>query len=208
MFAKLTGLVDTVGDDWIILDVQGVGYQVLVSAKTLSRLPEVGQRTSLLTELLIRNELPALIGFADAHEQACFQKLVTVQGVGAKVALAILSALTPDELALAIYNQDKAQISRADGVGPKLAARLLTELKDKVILPEAVSLGVTTAMVAGKGSSVNDVFSALENLGYRRSEAAAAVSKAIEQHGSDADAGTLIRVSLSLLSQKITGAIG
>lgn len=206
MIAKLKGIVDSIGTDWLILDVQGVGYHVHASSKTLSSLPGVGAATSLLIDMLIRNELPALFGFTDAHEQACFQKLITVQGVGPKVALAILSALSPDELALAIYNQDKTQVSRADGVGPKLAARLITELKDKLMTPKLGAgehSGGTQA--ATSPSAITDVLSALENLGYKRSEVSFFVSKAVELHGTNADTAILLKASLALLSPKLTG---
>lgn len=206
MIAKLKGIVDSIGTDWLILDVQGVGYHVNASNKTLSCLPEVGTATSLLIDMLTRNELPTLFGFTDIHEQACFQKLITVQGVGPKVALAILSALSPDELALAIYNQDKAQVLRADGVGPKLAARLITELKDKLMTPKLGSADFGCTPATASSSTISDVLSALENLGYKRSEVSSFVSKAVEQHGTHADTATLLKASLSLLSIKLTGA--
>lgn len=209
MIAKLRGILDTVGLDWIILDVQGVGYQVTVSNRTISRLPEVGSPLTLHIVTLVRQEATCLFGFFDRDELETFEKLIVVQGVGAKVAMAILSALTPDELALALHHQDKAQILRADGVGPKLAARLLTELKDKIIVTNSVLLtqpsqrGSTSTSPLSSG--VSDVFSALENLGYKRGEAASAVAKAIDQHGAEADVSQLIRTSLGLLSLKLTG---
>lgn len=206
MIAKLKGIVDSIGTDWVILDVQGVGYHVHASSRTLSCLPDVGAATALLIDMLIRNELPTLFGFMDAHEQACFQKLITVQGVGPKVALAILSALSPDELALAIYNQDKTQVLRADGVGPKLAARLITELKDKLMTPKIGSADLGNTPTTASSSAISDVISALENLGYKRSEVSFFVSKAVEQHGAHADTATLLKSTLSLLSTKLTGA--
>ncbi len=205
MIAKLKGIVDTIGTDWVILDVQGVGYHVNASSRTLSRLPAVGSGAALLIDMLTRNELPTLFGFMDTHEQAVFQKLITVQGVGPKVALALLSALSPDQLALAIYNQDKTQISRADGVGPKLAARLITELKDKLLTPKIGSADFETIAAAAPSSTISDVLSALENLGYKRSEASPAVAKAVEQHGTSAQTAILLKASLALLSSKLSG---
>lgn len=206
MIAKLKGIVDSIGLDWVILDVQGVGYHVNASSRTLSRLPQVGEDASLLIDMLTRNELPALFGFMDSHEQACFQKLITVQGVGPKVALGILSALSPDELALAIYNQDKTQVSRADGVGPKLAARLITELKDKLMTPKIGAAEIVTSMPLASSSAISDVLSALENLGYKRSEVSSSVAKAVERHGTNAETSVLLKASLALLSAKLTGA--
>lgn len=212
MIAKLRGILDTVGLDWIIIDVQGVGYQVTVSNRTIACLPEVGSPLSLHIVTLVRQELTYLVGFLNWEERETFEKLIVVQGVGAKVALAILSALPPEELALAIHHQDKAQILRADGVGPKLAARLLTELKDKITITNQALLTQSSKrgeLVADKtiSSGISDVFSALENLGYKRSETASAVAKAIEQHGPDADVSQLIRTSLGLLSLKLTGKL-
>lgn len=209
MIAKLKGNLDTISYDGVILDVQGVGYHVNASSRTLAQLPDIGSPLTLFIEMLIRNEMPSLFGFLDSYEQAWFQKLITVQGVGAKVALAILSALTPDELSLAIHNQDKVQILRADGVGPKLAARLLTELKDKIVMSE---IKMTTSSSSfpqdcSHVTSISDVLSALENLGYRRSETAPAVAKAIEQQGANADIAILIRTALGILSSKLTGAV-
>jgi Holliday junction DNA helicase RuvA len=209
MIAKLRGTLDTIGLDWVILDVQGVGYNLFCSNRTLSRLPEQGAVVSFFTEMLIRNELPVLFGFLDTSEQICFQKLITVQGVGPKVALAILSVMGPDELALAICNQDKPRISRAEGVGPKLAARLITELKDKMMTfgGEGSLLRATSSSGEGERSSLEDVFSALENLGYKRSEVASSIAQAVDQQGATAAVPVLIKATLSLLSSRLMGGV-
>lgn len=202
MIAKLKGLVDSTGLDWVIVDVQGVCYQVFISSKTMAQLPALGEAVVLQIEMLVRQEQPILYGFASPFEQEWFNKLITVQGVGARVALALLSALTPDDLILAIQSADKTRICQADGVGPKLASRLVTELKDKV-------KGVTIAPSSQTGSSMGpaaDVISALENLGYKKSEAAPAVARAIEEEGATASTAVLIRTALSFLASKITGA--
>ena len=182
MIAKLTGRVDSFGADWVIIDVNGVGYLASCSRRTLSGLGAAGSPASLLVETRVREEMPYLYGFADAVERDWFRLLTTVQGVGAKVALAILSVLTPDRLTLAIAAQDKAAISQADGVGPKLATRLLSELKDK-----AGSIGATfevnmPAAAATTGGVTGDAVSALTNLGYGRSEALATVAR-LQQEG-------------------------
>lgn len=217
MIAKLKGILDTIGFDYLILDVQGVGYHVTVSTRTLTQLPSPGEALILWTEMLVRQEMPSLIGFLSLEEKEAFGKLIVVQGVGAKVALAILSVLTPTELALAIHRQDKDQIVRADGVGPKLATRLLTELKDKILISDAALTQSLPGMGRGKSgsapfssssTSIQDVFSALDHLGYRRSEAASAVAKAVDQHGAEADVSVLIRTALGLLSLKLTGTEG
>jgi holliday junction DNA helicase RuvA len=206
MIAKLRGVVDSAGEGWVILDVQGVGYRLFISAKTQASLPGDGEATSLYTEMLVRQEQPILYGFATETERAWFNTLITVQGVGARVALALLSALTPDELGRAIQTGDKALICRADGVGPKLATRLLSELKGKInnLVPEAL-------VVSGAGPSpppgtASDVLSALENLGYKRAEAVPAVARAIEEEGATAPTATLIRRALGFLASKINGA--
>lgn len=208
MIAKLKGLLDTIALDHVLLDVNGVCYQVYVSTKALSQLGGEGDKVVLYTETVIRNELPQLFGFINLAEQDAFRLLTTVQGVGAKVALAILSALTPDELNLAIYNQDKAQITRADGVGPKLALRLISELKDKVSHFGIKGIGPSASAshsTDNQPSQVSDAFAALESLGYRRSEAAAGIQYALQDLGSDAKAADIIRVALSSFSNKKVG---
>lgn len=197
MIAKLTGILDSTDLDSLILDVGGVGYLISASARTFSRLPDPGQKVSLLIDCLVRNEQTCLFGFCEKHEQDWFRILLNVQGVGAKVALAILSALSPDELAQAIATQDRALITRADGVGPKLATRIMSELKDKV-----AHLGLSVpAQVTSLNSGLSEAISALTNLGYKRSEAVEAVAKAAQQHGATASTEVLIRAGLSLLSQ-------
>lgn len=207
MIAKLKGIIDEITDDSVIIDVNGVGYAVMASTKTLAQLQGNGAPVALYTELLIRNELPCLIGFLTVIEQRCFQQLMTVQGVGARVALAIMSVLSPDELSLAIYNQDKSAIARADGVGPKLAARLINELKDKKMIAglgdiPSVSLSQKTP---SQGNAVTETFSALENLGYKRHEAAVAIQKALDANGPTASTSQLIKATLSILSSGMIG---
>jgi len=201
MIGKLTGTVDSLGEDWAILDVQGVGYVLSCSGRTLARLGRPGIAASLFTEMRIRDEVPHLFGFADRAEQDWFRLLTTVQGVGGRVALAILSALDAESLALAIASGDKAALARADGVGPKLAARIAAELKDRA---QTVSLRVVVGKAPADGqaqpaASPNaEAVSALVNLGYARADAFAAVA-AVSQ-GGDRPLGELIRSALRELS--------
>jgi Holliday junction DNA helicase RuvA len=195
MIAKLTGKIDSFGTDWVIVDVNGVGYLASCSRRTLTALGGVGSPASLLIETRVREEMPYLYGFCDATERDWFRLLTTVQGVGAKVALSILSVLTPDKLTLAIAAQDKAAISQADGVGPKLATRLLSELKDK-----AGGIGIAfevSAPLPGGTGITNDAVSALTNLGYGRSEALAVVARL---QGEDDSLGDIIRKALKELA--------
>lgn len=201
MIALLRGLVDSVGLDWAVIDVNGVGYIVSCSGRTLSRIA-VGQQAVLQVETQVREDAIRLFGFADIEERDWFRLLQTVQGVGGKVALAILSVLTPDQLVQAFASGDRAALSRADGVGPKLATRLLSELKDKIV---GLSLGAnwspTGAAAAPVAPSVNgDAVSALVNLGYGRSEAFGAVAMAAKRLGDGADLNSLIRAGLKELS--------
>ena len=200
MFAKLKGVVDTIGEDTIILDVGGVGYLVHASTRTLSQLPPVGEAMALFIETQVREDAITLFGFAKAEEQRWFKLLTTVQGVGARVGLSILSALSPSELGAAIAHQDKAALSRASGVGPKLAQRIVIELKDKVgtILPDfEVAPAAAAAGGAPSGGSVlADAVSALVNLGYRPAEASTAVSVAKGKAGEDASLDALIKAAL------------
>jgi Holliday junction DNA helicase RuvA len=206
MIAKLKGRVETIGIDHLLVDVNGVCYQVFTSVKTLSRIGCVGDPVVLFTEMMTRNELPQLYGFYDLSEQECFRLLITVQGVGARVALAILSILTPDELTLAIYNQDKGQITRADGVGPKLALRLISELKDKTsAITRSGSISHLPTANGTVPSQVADAFSALESLGYRRHEAAGAIQQAMQQLGQQASTAEVIRLALSTFNTKSVG---
>jgi Holliday junction DNA helicase RuvA len=205
MIAKLKGLVDELGEDWVVIDVNGVGYLVFCSGKTLARLPAKGEATSLLIETHVREDHIHLYGFADAGERDWFKLLTTVQGVGAKVGLAILSALTAEDIVHAIAAQDKKALTRANGVGPKVATRILTELKDKA---GGIALSSTTASSDGAaapaagsfGGAPAEAASALVNLGYGRSDALAAVSKANKKLGGNGDLQDLIREALAELS--------
>ncbi|MDR3437961.1 Holliday junction branch migration protein RuvA [Telmatospirillum sp.] len=207
MIAKLKGLVDSTGEDWAVIDVGGVGYLVFCSAKTLARMPRVGEVATVFVETHVREDHIHLYGFAEQAEKEWFRLLLTVQGVGSKVALAMLSALSPEDLSRAISAGDKAMLSRAQGVGPKLAARLVTELKDKVA---AISLTPFSPALAGNGGAaplaggvLEDAISALVNLGYRRIEAHAAVLKAAESLGEAAATGALIREGLKALGKEL-----
>lgn len=204
MIGKLKGLIDSYGEDFIILDVNGVGYVVQCSTRTLQKLPPIGEAAALSIETQVREDAIRLFGFTSDIERDWFRLLQTVQGVGAKVALAILSILAPGELADAIATQDKATVARAQGVGPKLAARIVAELKDKApafgsIDPNVVKLaGVDEAKSAPR--PVQDAISALVNLGYGRPQAAAAVAASIRALGETAEAGALIRRGLKELA--------
>lgn len=213
MIAKLRGLIDTIGDDYCIIDVNGVGYLVSASSKTLGKLAQ-GEEATLLTEMVVREDSLSLFGFADAWEKEWFTTLTKVQGVGAKVCLSILSVLTPAQLSQAISAQDKTSFCRASGVGPKLAARIVTELKDKIVtIPVGISgtnaddviEGTPAAQVVlpkdADYSKSEDVISALVNLGYQRLEAYRAVSKAVAENP-DANVPTLIRLALKEFAQK------
>ena len=197
MIARLRGVVDSIGDSSCVVDVAGVGYLVFCSSRTLAALPE-GMAT-LLTEMQVREDAITLYGFATASEREWFRLLTTVQGVGAKVALGILSALSPDQLIAAISSQDKAALTRAPGVGPKLAVRLVTELREKAgIMPGGGAAALPVPQAKGHAA---DALSALVNLGYRRAEAEGALAKAVEQHGEDAGLDVLIRTGLRALSK-------
>jgi len=199
MIAKLTGLVDQVGEDWLVLDVGGVGYLLFCGSRTLGRLPPVGQSARLFVETHVREDHIHLFGFMDEEERAWFRLLQTVQGVGAKVALAILSTLATKELSQAIANNDKAMLSRPAGVGPKLAARLAIELKDKAIAVLPPGSFLPSGPAAG---GLEDAISALVNLGYRRNEAQMAVVKAAATLGDDAKVPALIRAGLQELGKE------
>jgi Holliday junction DNA helicase RuvA len=206
MIAKLSGLLDSTGPDWLILDVGGVGYHVFASGRTLSQAPDIGQKFSLLIETLVRNEQMQLFGFAQESERNWFRLLLGIQGVGAKVALAILSALSPDDLHQAILAQDQTLITRADGVGPKLAGRITAELKGKAGGLGLSALGAPSPVPMGTSSlsgSVSEAISALSNLGYRRSEAIEAIAKSSQTLGTGASTEALIRHGLNLLSQSL-----
>jgi holliday junction DNA helicase RuvA len=202
MIAKLTGVLDHIVADGAIVDVGGVGYLVFASTRTLGQL-QLGAVARLLIETHVREDHIHLYGFIDAAERDWFRLLTTVQGVGAKVALAILSAVAPDDLTLAIVAQDKAMLARAEGVGPKLAARIANELRDKV---GGLALAVTNAAVpasqaANDPGATGDAVSALVNLGYRRAEAFGAVAAASRRLGGEAKVDALIRAGLQELAQ-------
>ena len=219
MIAKLSGRLDSLGADSAVIDVAGVGYQVFCSARTLNRFGEVGDAVAVLVETHVREDAITLYGFADGAERSWFRLLITVQGVGARVALALLSVLTPDDLIRAIAAQDRVALTRADGVGPKLATRILSELKDKV---GGMTLGSGTGpAAAGSGSGlgacgsgsvpaavvleaavVGDAVSALVNLGYGRGEAFAAALAAANALGATTTLSTVIRQALQTLGRR------
>lgn len=197
MIAKLTGILDQIGPSGIVVDVGGIGYLVACSSTTMGQLPRVGEQVSLLIETHVREDAIQLYGFPDRAEREWFRLLYSVQGVGAKLALAILSAHTPDAILQAIAAGDKAMLAEADGVGPKLAARLITELKDKI---GPVAVGPAAASPA-PNDEAGAAVSALVNLGYRRTEAFGAVSHAAQRLGRDAAVGDLIRAGLQELGR-------
>ena len=194
MIARLTGTLDDFGPDWAVIDVGGVGYLVHASARTLDALGVRGDRVTVHTELQVSENDMRLIGFASAGEREWFRLLTGVQGVGSKMALAVLSALSVDDLQRACAAGDAAMVARAQGVGPKLAGRIVNELKDKAGALPAPG-GVATA-AAPAGSVSADAVSALQNLGFKPNVATAAVARAIEELGEGAGLNELIRVGL------------
>ena len=202
MIAKLKGVVDSVDTDSAIVDVGGVGYLVSASARTLRDLV-VGAPVAVLVETIVREDAIALYGFLEVAERDWFRILTTVQGVGARVALSILSTLSPDEIARAIAAQDRATLSRPGGVGPKLAARLATELKDKAAAFGIASPASKTpeSLAVPAGSLHVDAVSALVNLGYRRVEAFGAVARASQRLGAEAKLDAVIRAGLQELAR-------
>ena len=194
MIAKLTGTLDDFGPDWAVIDVSGVGYLVHCSAKTLAHLGVRGDTATVYTELQVSENDMRLIGFASAGERAWFRLLTAVQGVGSKVALAILSALSTEDLQRACAKGDSAMVARANGVGPKLASRIVNELKDKAGGLPAASGAALAAVPAGSASA--DAVSALQNLGFKPNVAADAVARAVEELGDNAGINDLIRVAL------------
>lgn len=204
MIGKLAGTLDSVGEDHLILDVHGVGYLVHASARTLGNLPGVGEALSLSIETYVREDMIKLFGFASELERDWFRLLQSVQGVGAKVALSVQSVLSPGELASAIALQDKAMVSRAPGVGPKVAQRIVTELRDKAPAfsgSAAAEIGLQSAIGAGLApAAATDAVSALTNLGYSAQQASAAVSRALKKAADGADSAQLIRLGLRELA--------
>jgi Holliday junction DNA helicase RuvA len=205
MIGKLKGIIDSYGEDFIILDVNGVGYQVACSARTLQELPGIGQPATLSIETHVREDALRLFGFMSDVEREWFRLLQTVQGVGAKVALSVLGTLKPADLASAIAMRDKAMVARAQGVGPKVAERIVTELKDKA--PAYAGLDPAVVRLSGAVEEkrapqpLADAVSALVNLGYGQPQAAAAIAAAARNAGEGADAGSLIRLGLKELAK-------
>ena len=195
MIAKLTGLLDDFGPDWAVIDVSGVGYLVACSAKTLTALGIRGDACTVFTQMQVSETDIRLIGFASGAERDWFRLLTAVQGVGSKVALAILSALTTEELQRACAGGDAAMVARANGVGPKLASRIVNELKDKVGALPTMAGGVQLAAVPA-GSASGDAVSALQNLGFKPNIATEAVARALDELGDGAGLNELIRVAL------------
>jgi holliday junction DNA helicase RuvA len=196
MIAKLYGRIDETGVDSLVIDVGGVGYLVQASARTLAALGKVDDFATVFTEMLVSETDQRLIGFASRDERDWFRLLIGVQGVGAKVALAILSALEADDLARAIGSGDSAMVARANGVGPKLASRIVNELKDKVGALAGLGGGAKLAAAKAGNSNVSDAVAALTGLGFKPGEAQGAVALALEELGDGATLDALVRLAL------------
>jgi Holliday junction DNA helicase RuvA len=190
MIARLSGKLAETTSDSAVIDVQGVGYLIQASARTLDALGPIGGEVVILTELQVREDAWTLFGFGSSAERDAFRALTSVQGVGGRLALAILSTLSPDELARAVSQDDKAMIGRANGVGPKLAARIANELRGKLGAPAIGGAAVP------RGTVASDALSALANLGFKPAEASAAVNAAQDELGADASLDALVRVAL------------
>lgn len=203
MIAKLAGTIDHIGPEAVVIDVGGVGYLAYCSTRTIGRLPPPGSAAQLLIETHVREDHIHLYGFAEAEERDWFGRLMTVQGVGARLALAILSVLAPEQLALGIAAQDKTALTRAEGVGAKLAARIINELHDKTLGGASAAIPFLSMVPVGKAGSeaTADAVSALVNLGYGRAEAFGAVAAAAQRLGSGAETGALIRAGLHQLAR-------
>jgi Holliday junction DNA helicase RuvA len=205
MIGKLTGTLDSYGEDFVIVDVHGVGYIVHCSARTLQALPAAGEAVTLSIETIVREDLIRLYGFESNVEREWFRLLQTVQGVGAKVALSVLSTLKPADLATAVAMRDKALVARAQGVGPKVAERIVTELKDKA--PAYADIDPAVVRLSGAIDDrraprpIADAVSALVNLGYGQPQAAAAIATAAREAGENAETARLIRLGLKELSR-------
>jgi len=191
MIARLAGILAETSADSAVILAGGVGYQVQMSSRSLDALPAVGGNLMILTELQVREDAWTLFGFGSAQERDAFRALTSIQGVGGRLALAILSALSPDELARAVAHEDKAMIGRANGVGPKLAARIANELQGKLGVA-----GLGGAAPAPRAGAAADALSALANLGFKPAEASAAVNAAQDELGPDASLDTLVRLAL------------
>ncbi len=200
MIARLSGIVGELAEDFAVIDVGGVGYLVFCSSRTLGRMPAVGEAIRVEVETHVREDHIHLYGFIDTAERAWFRLLTTVQGVGARVGLAILSALTADELVQAVAAQDKTAVARANGVGPKLASRIVTELRDKVGGMALGSAGIAEITTATHADS-EEAISALVNLGYSRGDAFNVIAKAGKQLGEGAPLESLIRFGLKEMTQ-------
>ncbi len=204
MIGKLSGIVDSIGEDHLIVDVNGVGYLVYCATDILAKLPSIGEPAVLWIETHVREDAIRLYGFSSELERDWFRLLQSVQGVGARVALAVQSTLSPGDLASAIALQDKAMVSRAPGVGPKVAQRIVTELRDKAPAysgAAAAEIGLQSEIGHGvAASAVTDAVSALTNLGYSAQQASAAIAKAVRQAGEDAESAQLIRLGLKELA--------
>lgn len=202
MIAKLYGRIDETGVDHLVIDVNSVGYLVQASARTLAALGKTDDFATVFTEMQVSENDMRLIGFATREERDWFRLLTGVQGVGGKVGLAILSAIEPADLALAIGSGDAAMVARANGVGPKLASRIVNELKDKVGALAGLGGGAKlVANAAAAGNHAQDAMSALANLGFRPGEAGSAVSQAVEELGPDATLDALVRLALKKASR-------
>jgi Holliday junction DNA helicase RuvA len=205
MIGKLKGIIDSYGEDFIIVDVNGVGYLVHCSARTLQALPAAGEPVALAIETHVREDQIRLFGFLSDGEREWFRLLQTVQGVGTKVALSILGTLKPADLASAIALRDKATVARSPGVGPKVAERIVTELKDKA--PAYADLDPAVIHLSGAVDEkrapqpVSDAVSALVNLGYGQPQATAAIAAAVRAAGEGADAKSLIRLGLKEIAK-------
>ncbi len=201
MIAKLYGRIDETGVDHLVIDVAGVGYLVQASARTLAALGKTDDFATVFTEMQVSENDMRLIGFATKEERDWFRLLTGVQGVGGKVGLAILSAIEPQDLALAIGSGDAAMVARANGVGPKLASRIVNELKDKVGALAGIGGGAKLLTGTVGGSHASDAMSALANLGFRPGEAGSAVAQAVEELGPDATLDALVRLALKRASR-------
>jgi len=196
LIARLSGILAETTADGAIIDVGGVGYLVQLSGKTLAALGDVGGDITILTELQVREDAWTLFGFGSTAERDAFRALTSTQGVGGRLALAILSTISPDELARAVAQDDKAMIGRANGVGPKLAARIANELQGKLGV-----VGIAGSAAAPRGGAASDALSALANLGFKPAEASAAVNAAQDELGPDASLDALVRLALRKASK-------
>src|SRR5436309_4142496 len=191
MIARLSGILAELSADGAVIDVGGVGYQVHCSGRTLDAIGPIGGEVLILTELQVREDAWTLFGFGSAAERDSFRALTSIQGVGGRLALAILSVLSPEELARAVAQEDKAMIGRATGVGPKLAARIANELQGKLGAP-----GLAGAAPAPRAGAAADALSVLANLGFKPAEASAAVNAAQDELGPEASLDALVRLAL------------